>query len=129
MVPGATGSAIIRSLFEMEIPNVRKWAKEDFNQYYHHWFLEVSHQQPAILQNQQEGQVWSSKLRSSNDNSLDKRWDEYIKFLERRTQTKTNPVYLCPGIASIIPFANSGVKELTLLREQIFRCISLVPIC
>lgn len=77
MASGATGSAIISSLFETEIPNIRKWAKEGFKQYYHHWFLEVSHQQPAILQNQQEGQVWSSKLRSSNGNSLDKRWDLY----------------------------------------------------
>lgn len=71
MMPGATGSAITNPLFETEIPNIRKWAS--FKQYYHHWFPEVSHQQPAILQNQREGQAWSSKLHSSSDNSLEKR--------------------------------------------------------
>lgn len=129
VVPSTTGSAISSTLLETEIPNTGKWVKKDLKQYYHHWFLEVSHQQPAILRNQQEGRVWSSKLHSSNDNSLYKRWDQYIKFLERSTQTKTNPLYLCPGIVSITLFANSGIKKLTLLRGQIFRSISLVPIC
>lgn len=50
-------------------------------QYYHHLFLGVSHQQPAILQIQQEDQVWSSKLHSSSDSSLDKKWDQNIKIL------------------------------------------------
>lgn len=65
-----TGLAIVTSSFATKNPSVGKSAKEDLKQYYHHWFLGVSHQQPAILQNQQEDQVWSSKLHSSNDSSL-----------------------------------------------------------
>lgn len=87
----------LAQLITTKNPSIGKRVKEDFKQYYHHWFLGVSHQLPAILQNQQEDQVWSSKLHSSNDSSLDKRWEWNVKLLERIIQTKTNPcIYVLP---------------------------------
>lgn len=111
----ATVYSFITTKKKQQPSSTAKRAKEDFKQYYHHWSLGVYHQQPAILQNQQEDRVWSSKLHSSNDSSLERRWDQNTKFLERSRNTTTN---LWLVITPITTPVNLGWKCLLFLKNR-----------